>query len=360
MIVYVSPNEKNGGVLQFSAVMSKETLKIKDCKLFVPDTLDENVYSDIKDIIIKYKKTKTFNQHDKRVLDAARQIAELSPEMVVFTEDSLPMQQLSRILCKKGFKTAVVVHDIKHHPYRNMGARRILVDLLRRKMMVKTAKYAERIILLSNNSDDAFRKEYKAKNTVVFRLPAHVPEVESVKPPELKNTGKNFFLFFGRIDKYKGIDRLCDAYVSLPEEFKKENRLIIAGKGNFSDRERKLMESECYIHSIERFIQDGEMIWLFQNCNAVVMPYIEASQSGVLPIAYKYGKPVIASDLPGIAENMKKGETGIVFKTVDELSKILYDFEGAEHFENAVNKYYNENYLWQDNIKKLLKNLNLE
>ncbi len=95
--------------------------------------------------------------------------------------------------------------------------RRIAVDVFCGRMIRNTIKHINKVILLSNNSEEAFRKEYKVENTVVFRLPAHVPNALPQKPLEIRGGDKNFLLFFGRIDKYKGIDTLCRAYRTLTE-----------------------------------------------------------------------------------------------------------------------------------------------
>lgn len=357
MVVYVSPAELNGGILQFSTSIARETMALTDCRLFLPDVVEKSLYQNIANYVIPYAKVKTLNSNSKRILSVAEQIMLLSPDVVIFTEDSILMQQLNKILNQNAVRTAMVVHDVQHHPYRKMGARRILVDVLRRRMTRKTIKCTDKIILLSANSEEAFRKEYGAKNTVVFRLPAHVPETVPQKPSEIVDEKKDFFLFFGRIDKYKGISTLCKAYSALTEDLKKRTGLIIAGKGQLSEEEVSLIRSERYIIPITRFITDGEMVWLFQNSLSVVLPYIEASQSGVLPIAYKFRKPVVVSDLQGLTENILKERTGYVFRTVEELTEILCRFSCVDIpiQKEIIAEYYRNNFSWKNNLEKLLR-----
>ncbi len=100
--------------------------------------------------------------------------------------------------------------------------------------------------------------------------------------------------------------------------------MIIAGKGQLSEEESQLIQSECHITSAIRFISDEEMVWLFQNAQCVVLPYIEVSQSGVLPIAYKFAKPIIVSNLQGLTENVVVTKTEFIFRTEDELSELLF------------------------------------
>mgnify|MGYP002607079183 CR=1 FL=1 len=359
MIVYVSPAEMNGGILQFSTTIAKETEGIENYKLFLPDTVDYKYIQDIKENVILYKKVKTLNSRDNGIKEISNQIMKLNPEVVIFVEDSILMQQINRILHKARIDTAMVIHDIQHHPYRNMDLHRIVVDTLRRKMSRTTIKQCKKIILLSHNSETAFKNEYNANNTTVFRLSAHVPNVEEKELPELKEYGKKFHLFFGRIDEYKGIQTLAEAYAALRVSDKENIELIIAGKGELSDSEKTIIDSEPHIHLIQRFISDEEMIWLFKRCVSIVLPYTEASQSGVLPIAYKYGKPVIVSNLKGLTENVVPQKTGLIFKDVNDLSKCLNTittFMNRDTKEDISN-YYEQNYSWKTNIEKLIHEL---
>lgn len=362
MVVYVSPAEMNGGILQFSTSIARETGAMTDCRLFLPDVVDKSLYQDIADKVVPYVKAKTLQGNSKEILSVARQIMSFSPDIVIFVEDSILMQQLNRVLNKNNVKTAMVVHDVQHHPYRKMGLRRVLVDVLRRRMMRNTIKHIDKIILLSVNSEEAFRREYKAENTVVFRLPAHVPTVLPQKPSEIENGEKDFLLFFGRIDKYKGVNTLCHAYSALPEDYKAETGLVIAGNGQLSEEESQLIQSERCITPIIRFISDEEMVWLFQNAHGVVLPYTEASQSGVLPIAYKFGKLVIVSDLRGLTENVVEKNTGYVFRTTDELSELLLLVKQSDAgaMKLYIEKYFEENFSWKKNIKKLFGLIGVE
>lgn len=354
MIIYVSPAEMNGGILQFSTSIARETRAFRKCKLFIPNVVDSKLFEDISEDVVTYDKVKTLKKNEKGICNIAKQIMSFSPAVVIFLEDSILMQQINEILHKAGISTAIVIHDIQHHPYRNMGFRKIMVDLIRRVMTRKTIKMCTRIILLSKNSEKAFRNKYKSNNSTVFRLPAHIPNAQPAIPAELTNDFGDFFLFFGRIDEYKGINRLCLAYSSLPVELKGTKKLVIAGKGYLSDEELSLIKADTNIHLISRFIEDGEMIWLFHNSSAVILPYIEASQSGVLPIAYKYGKPVIVSNLQGLIENVSMRKTGCIFDTIDELKDILYQFDKNDFSEKEILEFYQKNYSWKSNLENLL------
>ena len=51
---------------------------------------------------------------------------------------------------------------------------------------------------------------------------------------------------------------------------------------------------------------------LFQESSVVVLPYVEATQSGVVPVAYTFAKPVVATGTGALAEAVEHGVTGIL------------------------------------------------
>ena len=118
------------------------------------------------------------------------------------------------------------------------------------------------------------------------------------------------FLFFGRIDKYKGLEFLAEAFKKFYEVNDKAT-LTIVGSGDFSVYKEKYA-GVPNLTVINRWIADGEVASFFvKNKNVIlVLPYIDATQSGVIPIAMSSEIPVIASNTGGLAEQIIDNETG--------------------------------------------------
>lgn len=189
-------------------------------------------------------------------------------------------------------------------------------------------------------------------------LGAHVPEVDKgIRPKELaRGQFQDFALFFGRIDRQKGIDRLLN---SMKEHPLQGTKLVIAGKGTFSDEEKRLIEGNSQVLAINRFIEDSEMVWLFEHAKCVVLPYRDATQSGVIPVSYYYGKPVIASDIEGLNEFVAAGSTGFLVSDESDFSDsinrvVLLEDEEYRRISGNCSRYYSDHLNWDNNVDKLL------
>ena len=122
---------------------------------------------------------------------------------------------------------------------------------------------------------------------------------------------KPTFLFFGLLKPYKGLDILAAAMKELSSMHQQFN-LIIAGKGD--DPQLRYFKSldNCFV--LNRYISNDEMMHLIEICNALVLPYHTASQTGIIPICALYSKPVIATAVGAFPEMVSDGVNGILVK----------------------------------------------
>lgn len=122
---------------------------------------------------------------------------------------------------------------------------------------------------------------------------------------------RNFkLLFFGRLLPYKGLDLALEAFRWIKKEGP-QAELLVAGSGNLGRLERAFLKS----HGVQidnRWIPEEEIPELFSRADLVILPYKEASQSGVAAIAYGRGLPVIATPVGGLKEQVVHGKTGLI------------------------------------------------
>ena len=163
----------------------------------------------------------------------------------------------------------------------------------------------------------------------------------------------NLILFFGRIWDYKGLQYLIEAEPLITTEVPGA-RIVIAGAGeDFKKYEQMIgnRRGNFIIHNYRIPYEEGAE--LFQRCSVVVLPYIEASQSGVVPTAYGFRKPVVVTDVGSIPEIVHDGRTGFVVPPRDTralaqaIIRLLKDEElRKEMGENAYRK-LKEDFSWE-------------
>lgn len=170
------------------------------------------------------------------------------------------------------------------------------------------------------------------------------------------------FLFFGRIEKYKGVDVLIKAFSQLQEKYSNIT-LTIVGSGKFTEYERSF-DALTNKTLINRFVEDREVESIFTGENIIsVCPYKDATQSGVVMVSYDYGIPVIASNVGGLDEQIIDGKTGFLINPndVDELvyamEKFILDTSLLEKMRSEIVRFI-ETFSWKHSAEELLKLIN--
>ncbi len=147
-------------------------------------------------------------------------------------------------------------------------------------------------------------------------------------------SAEHVMLFFGHIRTYKGLDILLDA---MPLILKKISAILIIA-GEFYENEQKYRDKisklglEKHIKLFSDYIPNEEIPVYFSASDVVVLPYVTATQSAIVPVAYHFDKPAIVTDVGGLSEVVKDGRTGFVVTP-----------QNPEALAEAVIKYYQEN-----------------
>jgi len=153
---------------------------------------------------------------------------------------------------------------------------------------------------------------------------------------------KRYLLFFGFIRAYKGLDLLLDAFADKRLR-RYDLKLIVAGE--FYEDEQFYLEKinalgiNADVELRTRFIPDAEVNAYFCAADMVVQPYKSATQSGVTQIAYYFEKPMLVTDVGGLAEIIPNGKVGyVVAPDAQSIADALVDF-----YENDRGKFFSEN-----------------
>lgn len=170
-----------------------------------------------------------------------------------------------------------------------------------------------------------------------------------------------YILFFGLIRDYKGLDLLLKAFADSRLRGKGV-KLIVAGEF-YSNQE--------YYEQLERDLKlEGEVVWCkefvpadkvkhyFAAADLVAQPYKTATQSGITQIAYHFERPMLVTDVGGLAEIVPHGKVGYVTQPdADDIAEALVDFvehRNAEDYHAGIVE-EKAKYAWSNMTKALLE-----
>jgi glycosyltransferase involved in cell wall biosynthesis len=133
---------------------------------------------------------------------------------------------------------------------------------------------------------------------------------------------QHILLFFGFVRPYKGLEYLIQA---LPAVLQQVNvHLLVVGEfwssPEFYQRYAREYAVESAITFVNRYVADEELAPYFDLAEVVVLPYISATQSAVIQLAFGFGKPVITTRVGGLHEVVNDGVNGLVVPPQDEVA----------------------------------------
>jgi glycosyltransferase involved in cell wall biosynthesis len=145
----------------------------------------------------------------------------------------------------------------------------------------------------------------------VFTHLAERPPGTPPPPPPLQ-TDRPVVLMFGLMRPYKGIDVLLQAWRGVDgQEPIEDAELWVAGMPRM-DVSALRASAPAGVRFVPRFIGDDELPAYFERADLVVLPYLQADQSGVLFTALAFGKPLLLSDVGGFPEMASTGAARVV------------------------------------------------
>ena len=142
------------------------------------------------------------------------------------------------------------------------------------------------------------------------------------------NDGK-YLLFFGLIRDYKGLDLALEA-MSHPEIKELNIKLVVAGEFYGNKKKYTDLIDELQLENIilyPEFIPTENVANYFAVADAVLQPYLSATQSGITQVAYHFEKPMILTDVGGLPEIVTHNLEGLICKVnSSEIAKSVLNF----------------------------------
>jgi glycosyltransferase involved in cell wall biosynthesis len=222
----------------------------------------------------------------------ARRIAALRPDMAIAAHPGPFDLVMLAALRRNHVRIVVVVHDADAHPCDGMPMRL----WLQRKLI----RRADAVVALSAHVATRLREQAAVDGGRLITL-SHPPFTFDDMPPPRAHGGPVRLLFFGRLLAYKGLDLLADAIVQLRATNAWELRVV--GNGPEAPELDKL-RATAGVTVENRWVPEDEIGKLIAWADIVLLPYREASQSGVGPAAIGAGRRVVGTKVGGLIEQL--------------------------------------------------------
>lgn len=205
-----------------------------------------------------------------------------------------------------GAKALYVVHEPKPHPKEPL-----VMGLVKRFTIKRGITGADHVITLTNHVKKYIYSTYHVAESSISVIPHGIfSYVKAETPINLPPRDETInLLYFGRIEYYKGLDILLEAFQIIRK--KNENvRLEIWGSGDLTPYEN-LINQNNNLRIENRWIDEQEIPPVFKRAHICILPYRDASQSGVVGIASDAAVPVVSTPAEGLIEQLS--DTGAVF-----------------------------------------------
>ncbi|EJG1580678.1 glycosyltransferase family 4 protein [Vibrio parahaemolyticus] len=149
------------------------------------------------------------------------------------------------------------------------------------------------------------------------------PVVETLPPAPLTELNKRHrFAYFGQVNPYKGIDLILEAVLAMPRKIRKEIVVDIHGanfdsqSGEYRDHVKAMFEELKGCVKFHGSYEPHEMGTLLKDVDWVIVPSTWWENSPmVIQEAFNHGRPLIVSDIGGMAEKVAHDVNGLHFRT---------------------------------------------
>jgi glycosyltransferase involved in cell wall biosynthesis len=285
--------------------LASELQSTAECALLLPSQLAADHLSLLNSRVSFFPFNKPRLRQPLRQL---RTIRDLFQEIAYFRPDVLHLQQghfwfnLALPLLKR-YPLVLTIHDPRHH-LGDRGAANTPQPIFDFGF-----RQAAQIIVHTRQMADLVSNELNISPEIIHVIP-HIRLGDETRQIDCTED-EQLILFFGRIWEYKGLEYLIRAEPLITAQLP-EAKILIAGTGEDFERYRRMMVNPERFIVHNSYISPDEASALFRRASVVVLPYVEATQSGVVPQAFTFAKPVVATAVGGLPDQVDHGHTGLI------------------------------------------------
>lgn len=342
-----------GGISHYTGLMAAALAKEYDTKVIsysmqYPKILFKKEQRDYKNDSFKFEGTEFLlnTANPFNIIRTAQRINAMKPELVIIQwwhPYFAPCYTILSSIVKA--KKLFICHNV--FPHERFPLDRFLTKLVLRK--------GDFHILHSSKEADELKEIIAEPHYRVNMHPTY--SAFNFHQAEQKKSDEKVLLFFGFVREYKGLKYMMRAMKEL------ENiKLLIVGdfggkREEYDNLSHELgIEDKIEIH--DGYTPDREVEKYFAASDAVVLPYIDATQSGIAQIAFGFEKPVIATRVGGLTEVVTDGKTGILSDPANpgalaEAVRRFYELKESGTDFKANIRSDSERFSWEHMVKTI-------
>jgi glycosyltransferase involved in cell wall biosynthesis len=356
----------NGIPLDFTIQFANSLSKTEEIMIVLPDYLQfeehlGNINKNINLCIVKNVKHSYLHPLNLfKVFKIIKIVKEFDPDIIHVQSGDLLTILISSFLNKSALITTF--HDARLHPG---WEKEYLLKFIRYWVIKKSKK----IFVHGRTSKRILMENYDIPDDKIYSIPIGEHNVAPFKKFVKKNVKEEkAILFFGWIAPRKGLEYLIEAMPKISKEVP-GSKIIIAGKTGdpgsinteYFKKCQNLINNKDNFEIYDEYISYEFGAKLFQRCCVVVLPYVEITQSGVVPVAYSFKKPVVVTDVGALKEVVEDGVTGFVVPPEDSkalaeaIIKILKNEELRRQMGKNAYKKLKTELSWSNITEKIIK-----
>ncbi|KAF0189232.1 MAG: hypothetical protein FD168_1079 [Desulfobulbaceae bacterium] len=239
-----------------------------------------------------------------------RAVSSFGPDLF-HIHDNGEMSTLVLLLFFRAMPLVVTVHDVTTHPGADSQIK------MRRRSIKRFLKSRAAVIHLHGKTLCMdFKKRYPRLAEKAAVVPHGTLSIFKYWDNKTIEQEATTCLFFGRMEKYRGLDNLLKIGEILKETVP-GIKIIVAGRGPELEKNKAEMMISGIFEIHDSFIPNRDIPLYFRRASLLLLPYHEASQSGVVSMGFPFGTPIVATRVGSIPEVVLDGKHGVIVEPGD-------------------------------------------
>ncbi|SFR77927.1 Glycosyltransferase involved in cell wall bisynthesis [Pseudobutyrivibrio sp. NOR37] len=288
------------------------------------------------------------------IISVAKQINNMNPDAVLIQwwhPYFAPCYKILTSHLKRRIKVFYTCHNV--FPHERFPMDRFLTKLVLKKgdgFIVHSKEEFNEIHLIKSGANCIFNPHptynaFKIRNISRNEAVREIREKDGLQI----DIDSQLLLFFGFVREYKGLKYLLKALSAVATNLPKSKLMVIGSFGKDKDDYLKLIDDLHINHNVfikDTYTPDDEVEKYFAAADIVVAPYIDATQSGIVQIAYGFEKPCLVTDVGGLPDVVTDKRTGYVVSagSSEEISEAIMDYFSHNRKNTMVEKVREEAY----------------